>query len=1039
MTQALQTYIKTIAEITKRGDAREESYYADLKNLIIASTSKEVSVTILPRQTAGGNPDFRVWDGLQHITGYIEAKTPGTNLDQIETSEQLQRYLKTFPNLILTDFYEFRLFRDGTLIKKTQIGRPFVAHKLKTIPPLENVEQFTDLIDYFFAYSLPRTFTANTLARELAKRTRFLRDEIVSQEIKEQEGQPGELHGFYEAFQKYLIPGLDEKTFADLYAQTVTYGLFAARSRSGDTFSRTLAVNFIPRSIGILHDVFQYISLGNPSQQMEVIIDDIADVLGAADINAILHQYERKGKGTDPIMHFYETFLSVYDPAMREMRGVYYTPEPVVGFIVRSLHSLLKSRFGLADGLASPEVTLLDPAAGTLTFPAEAIRLAVSEFTQKYGEGGKPRFIQDHILKDFNAFELMMAPYAMGHLKISLLLEELGYTLQADERFKLYLTNTLDINEIEGTALPGLSTLSHESKLAGKIKKQDPILVILGNPPYSGMSANRSEWTEKLLKTDLDGAQGYYTVDGHPLGERNPKWLQDDYVKFLRFAQWKIQKAGRGMVGMITNHSYLDNPTFRGMRQSLMKTFNEIYILNLHGNSLKKETAPDGSKDENVFDIQQGVAIVLYIKKPGKSGCKVQLADLFGLRDTKYKWLNDKSVENMPSLGLSPEPPHYFFVPKYTENIKYYQSWPELNGIFPINNVGIVTSRDDFVIDFKMESLRSRINQFKENNLTNELLSQAYRIENTGTWDLEIARRKIRCENNIEQFYQNILYRPFDQRFIFYHDALIERSRRDVMDHLINHENLSLCFVRQFSGDMPYSHFLISKCIVDNRTFFSSKGIIQQAPLYKYPNSIQQDLFSIPNLERQPNIAPSIFLYLHTAYGFLPTPEDILYYIYGIFYSPAYRTTYAEYLRIDFPRVPFTSNAEIFQQMSTYGQRLANLHLLESPELDPPVCRYQGSGANDMVEKVIYEPASGRISINNDKFFEGISPDMWNYQIGGYQVLMKYLKDRKGRVMDDPRRYTHIATAIQRTIEIQAELDTLFHQIEKDYLKINLD
>jgi len=1037
MTQALQTYIKTIAEITKRGDAREESYYADLKNLIIASTPKEVSVTILPRQTAGGNPDFRVWDGRQHITGYIEAKTPGTNLDQIETSEQLQRYLKTFPNLILTDFYEFRLFRDGTLIKKAQIGRPFVAHKLKTIPPLENVEQFTDLIGYFFAYSLPRTFTANTLARELAKRTRFLRDEIVSQEIKEQEGQPGELHGFYEAFQKYLIPGLDENTFADLYAQTVTYGLFAARSRSGDAFSRPLAVNFIPRSIGILHDVFQYISLGSPSQQMEVIIDDIADVLGAADINAILHQYERKGKGTDPIMHFYETFLSVYDPAMRETRGVYYTPEPVVGFIVRSLHSLLKSHFGLADGLASPEVTLLDPAAGTLTFPAEAIRLAVSEFTQKYGEGGKPRFIQDHILKDFYAFELMMAPYAMGHLKISLLLEELGYTLQADERFKLYLTNTLDINEIEGTALPGLSTLSHESKLAGKIKKQDPVLVILGNPPYSGMSVNHSEWTEKLLKTDLDGAQGYYTVDGHPLGERNPKWLQDDYVKFLRFAQWKIQKAGRGMVGMITNHSYLDNPTFRGMRQSLMKTFNEIYILNLHGNSLKKETSPDGPKDENVFDIQQGVAIVIFLKIPELNACQVKQSDLFGLREDKYKWLENHEVENSQYKEISPSSPQYFFIPRNIEGLKQYEGWPTLYKIFPLNNVGIVTSRDNFVIDFKKEELIRRIQQLQDKQLPDDIIKKAYKLVDTNGWTFSIARKTFEEVRNISSLVLPILYRPFDERYIIYHEALIERPRKDVMSNIIAGENLSLISARSNkSGIMD--HFFITKLVMETKC---GERTTQSAifPLYNFQKIKQLDFFSSEILDKQPNIAQEIFTILLTAYGQKPTPEEILYYIYSIFFSPAYRSTYAEYLRIDFPRVPFTSSAEIFQQMAAYGQRLANLHLLESPELDPPVCRYQGSGANDVVEKVIYEPASGRISINNDKYFEGISPDMWNYQIGGYQVLMKYLKDRKGRVMDDPRRYTHIATAIQRTIEIQAELDPLFHQIEKDYLKINLD
>ncbi|GAP22817.1 type ISP restriction/modification enzyme [Leptolinea tardivitalis] len=1037
MTQTLQNYLASISEITQRDDSREESYYSTLETLLLTLATKTVKVTTLPKKTEAGNPDFRVWDGRQHITGYIEAKKPGTNLDQVETTDQLKRYLKTFPNLILTDFYEFRLYREGNLIKQVQIGRQFIAKKLRTLPPLENEEQFAELIEYFFNFSLPRTFTANTLARELAKRTRFLRDEIVSQEIQEQQEQPNQLHGFFEAFKKYLIPALDEKTFADLYAQTVAYGLFAARSRSGESFSRQTAVNFIPRSIGILHDVFQYISLGNPSPQMEVIIDDIADVLSVADIDAILHQYARQGKGSDPIMHFYETFLSVYDPALREARGVYYTPEPVVGFIVRSIHDLLKTRFGLSDGLASPEVTMLDPAAGTLTFPAEAIRLAVDEFTRKYGEGGKARFIQEHILKNFYAFELMMAPYAMGHMKINLLLEELGYTLQNGERFNLYLTNTLDMKEIEATALPGLSALSHESKLAAKVKKQDPILVIMGNPPYSGMSANRSEWTEKLLKTDLDGAQSYYSVDGKPLGEKNPKWLQDDYVKFLRFAQWKIEKAGRGIVGMITNHSYLDNPTFRGMRQSLMKTFDEIYIVNLHGNSLKKEIAPDGSKDENVFDIQQGVAIVLLIKGLETSNCVIKQIDLFGLRENKYRWLENLDIGEVQFSFLSPESPHYFLIPRKTKDIKQYENWFPIDKAFLVNRMGIVTSRDDFIIDFSKDQLKRRIFQLQDTQISNELLANAYKLIDKPNWSLQNTRSIIQSESDLENYFRTILYRPFDNRTIFYHDALLERSRLEIMRHMIQGENIGLCLSKRVEGNKTWDHIFISKTIITHHTVSLKEGNFL-FPLYQYPDPNQRDLFSSSTVERQPNISSELINILSSAYERQPIPEEILYYIYGIFYCPSYRSTYAEYLRTDFPRVPFAGDYAVFRQMADYGKRLADLHLLESPELDPPVCRYQGSGGNDRVEKVVYDPADGRVHINAGKYFEGISPEMWTYQIGGYQVLNKYLKDRKGRLMDDPRRYARIATAIQKTIEIQSELDPVFHQIENNYLPINL-
>jgi len=645
----IKGFLKNISKITAQGDAREESYYASLSNFLYEFSKethkKDIQVTTLPKKTEAGNPDFRVWDGRQHIIGYIEAKKPGENLNDIENSEQLERYRSTFPNLILTDFYEYRFYRNGQLIDKVSIGRTFIAKSLQTTPPLENEDKFITLLEKFFSFSLPKVFTAENLAVELAKRTGFLRDEVVAIELEEEEKGKGKIFGFYTAFKQYLVSNLSQKDFADIYSQTVTYGLFAARTRANGDFNRKVAYDLIPQTIGILRDVFHFISLGKLSVQMETIIDDISEVLQVADVNKILDEFYKKGKGEDPIVHFYETFLNIYDPATREKRGVYYTPEPVVKYIVRAIHDLLKTHFNLSDGLASKEVTLLDPAGGTLTFPAEAIKLAVKEFTDKYGDGGKDLFIRNQILKNFYSFELMMAPYAIGHIKISFLLEELGYKMKDDDRFNLYLTNTLDMEDLQQTEIPGLESLSDESHLAAKVKHGEPILVITGNPPYSGHSANKNEWTEELLKNDVDGAQSYYTIDGEPLAEKNSKWLQDDYVKFLRFSQWKVHKAGQGIVGMITNHSYLDNPTFRGMRQSLMNTFNEIYVIDLHGNSLKKETCPDGSKDENVFDIMQGVSIVLMVKKKDNKGCKVYHTDLFGKREVKYDWLSKEHSE----------------------------------------------------------------------------------------------------------------------------------------------------------------------------------------------------------------------------------------------------------------------------------------------------------------------------------------------------------------------------------------------------------
>lgn len=603
----LKNYLKQLSK-THQSDAREESYYEYLAEFLraysLSQRKKKIDVTILPKKTEAGNPDFRVWDGRQKIIGYIEAKDLGVDLDRIEDSEQLDRYLSTFPNVILTNFTEFRLYRNGERIDKISIARPFVIKKLSAVPPIENEEKLFELLERFLDFSLPKTFTARTLAVELAKRTKFLKDEIVTEELKLG---TKSIHGFYDAFKEFLIAGISENEFADLYSQTITYGLFAARLRAEKDFNRKLAYSYIPKSIGILRDVFKFISLEDLPHQMEVIIDDIAEVLNVADAKKILDQYYHEGKGSDPVLHFYETFLSVYDPQTREKRGVYYTPEPVVSFIVRSLHQILKDKFNISDGLASKNVTMLDPAGRTLSFLAKAIETAVEEFESKYGKGAVKTFLKDQILQNYYAFELMMAPYAIGHMKMSFLLEELGYRMEDDERVKYYLTNTLEMKELDESKFPGMSSLSDESREAGKVKKQVPILVVLGNPPYSGHSSNTGEWISDEIKK-------YFQVDGKPLGEKNPKWLQDDYVKFIRFSQWKIDQAGEGVLGFITNHSYLDNPTFRGMRQSLMNSFDEIYILDLHGNSLKKERAKDGSKDENVFDIMQGVAICFMIK-----------------------------------------------------------------------------------------------------------------------------------------------------------------------------------------------------------------------------------------------------------------------------------------------------------------------------------------------------------------------------------------------------------------------------------------
>lgn len=1044
----LKSYVKRISEVAKRGDAREETYYSCLeellKNYADSIGKKQTHVTTLPKKTDAGNPDFRVWDGKQSIVGYIEAKLPTEeNLLQIEHTDQLKRYLKTFPNLILTNFFEFRLYRDGQLIDKVQIARPYVIHKLGTIPPIEKEHEFYNLLERFFAFSLPKTFTAKTLAVELAKRTRFLKEQVIVEELIEEERiGKGFILGFYEAFSKYLISGLTKEDFADLYSQTITYGLFAARTRTENGFNRKLAYDRIPRTIGILRDVFKFISLGDLPQQMEWIIDDISAVLAVTDVYKILDEYFHKHKGKDPIVHFYETFLAEYDPKTREKRGVYYTPEPVVSYIVRSLHHILKEHFNKKDGFASQSVTVLDPAAGTLTFLAEAAKLAVEEFTSKYGEGAKENFIKEHILKNFYAFELMMAPYAVGHLKMSFLLVELGYRLRAEDRFKLYLTNTLEMEELAQTELPGMASLSEESHLAGRVKKEKPILVILGNPPYSGISANKNLWIDKLLKEDIDGIQSYYKIDGEPLGEKNPKWLQDDYVKFIRFAQWKINQIGEGVLGFITNHSYLDNPTFRGMRQSLIQSFDEIYLLDLHGNSLKKEKCPDGSKDQNVFDIQQGVAIALFVKKKGLKKT-ISHSELWGIRDDKYDWLNAKDVKTTKWKRIKPKSEFYLFIPRDEGHLEQYQGYPKITDIFPVNSVGVVTSRDNFVIDSDRNALKRRILQFRDKKLPDEIISKTYDLKDKSNWKLKDARENIMEDDGWENAITKILYRPFDEQWIFYHDAVIERSRREVMQHMM-HENLGLITNRQVNNE--FRHSLCSSMIINDCTVsLETRERSYLFPLYLYKkkdNPKKRSLSSImmlfePQAEygaKKPNLSQVIVDKLTDTFKKMPSPEQIFFYVYAVLCSNIYRAKYAEFLKIDFPRVPFTKDYKLFKKMGEYGKRLVDLHLLKSLGLDSPIAKFQGKG-DYRVEKVRYE--KGKVFINNDQYFEGIAPEIWKYQIGGYKVCEKWLKDRKGRILslDEIKHYCKVVTTIQKTTEIQKVIDDIYPEVEKETIE----
>ena len=719
---------------------------------------------------------------------------------------------------------------------------------------------------------------------------------------------------------------------------------------------------------------------------------------------------------------------------------MYYTPEPVVGYIVSSLHGLLKTEFDKRDGLASDGVTLLDPAAGTMTFVARAAQEAVAEFEANYGSGGKEDFIRRHILRNFYALELMMAPYAVGHLKMSFFLEELGHRLADDERVPFYLTNTLDTEELEQSRLPGLSALAKESRLAGVVKNQTPILLILGNPPYSGHSSNTGEWIRGLI-------EDYKQVDGEPLGEKNPKWLQNDYVKFLRFAQWKIEQAERGVVGMITDHSYLDNPTFRGMRQSLMHTFDDIYILDLHGNSRKKETGPNGSLDQNVFDIQQGVAIAFFVKRDSKKerDARVHHAELYGIREIKYDWLDNHDRGNTKWQQINPTSPFYLFAPRDDALEAEYSQFTSIPDVFPVNSVGIVTARDRLTIRWSEQEAWDTVRVFSQ--MDSELARQTYQLgEDAKDWKVKKAQNDLLDPGLTREKVVPILYRPFDMRHTYYtgrSQGFICRPRPEVMRHMLARENLSLCVGRQghVVGAGEWNLIYCSQTIEDFNLFYRGGNV--NLPLYLYPAADRDDLFAHhESSERQPNLNPKLISALTEAHGGAPSPEEIFHYIYAILYAPSYREKYAEFLRTDFPRIPFTKDRALFTNLAASGSRLADLHLLTSPELDPPTCRFEGRGDSVVTRTEAqgfrYDADEQRMYVNKTQYFGPIALEIHEYQIGGYQVCDKWLKDRKGRRLDldDIRTYCRMVTAIGLTLAIQQELDTVYADVENNLIPV---
>ncbi len=657
-------------------------------------------------------------------------------------------------------------------------------------------------------------------------------------------------------------------------------------------FTRERAAFLLPETNPFLAEMFAHIAGPSLDKRLTWAVDHLAELLNRADIAGILTNFGKRTRREDPVVHFYETFLAAYDPKMRKVRGVYYTPEPVVSYIVRSIDHILKKDFGLKDGLADTtmiplyktvhdrngntrrkkvgechKVLILDPACGTGTFLHGVIDHIHEHIVNKGQAGTWSSYVSKHLLPRVFGFELLMAPYAVAHMKLGLQLAETGYDFQSGERLRIYLTNTLEeAHEFAGLDLFA-TKIAQEANAASGVKSESPVMVILGNPPYSGLSENRNSWIEHLLKNKLPGnrgAQGYYTADGQPLGEKKV-WLQDDYVKFMRLAQYRIELTGYGILSFITNHGYLDNPTFRGMRQSLTQTFDSIYILDLHGSSKKKQVAPQGLEDKNVFDIQQGVAIGLFVKRPTRSHApaKVYHADLWGNRRQKYQWLLGRTVAETAHGAILPNSPYYFFVPRDETLRGEYESFWGLTSLAGRHLSGVVTARDAFAVAFDEAVLVQRMREFSDLSIPDVQVRSKYKLTENYAWRVSPARESLSKDLSDSamgrQYVESLLYRPFDVRSIFYHPAVVWRPRLPFMLHMTAGPNLGLATTRSVEIGRGWEHALCTTHIIQHHTV-SLKEVNYLFPLYLYSHLEDVDLFRTESLgvgdsPRRPNLS----------------------------------------------------------------------------------------------------------------------------------------------------------------------------------------
>ena len=999
----LHSYIKNLNTQYTSGKATEHSYRPLLKNLLESLLPKLNIINEPKRQTCGA-PDYILTLADLPI-GFIETKDINDKDLKGEKSkngnkEQFDRYKKSLTNLIFTDYLTFHFYRNEELLHSVTIGK--VTDK-GIIPLPENFNTFLTYIQNFGSFEPSGIAKAEDLVILMAAKAQLL-SKIIEKALTEDhsKGIQTDLTDQLTAFSNVLIHDISAKDFADMYAQTITYGLFTARYHDPTlpTFSRQEAYQLLPASNPFLKKLFGYIAGMEVDTRISWVIDDLVQMYLACDVAQMLASYG-KDATKDPIVHFYEDFLEVFDKKTRKDRGVWYTPLPIVNFMVRTLDTLLKEQFNLPQGIADTSkikvqtqqdnkvagfdieekeyhrVQILDPATGTGTFLAQIIEYIAQQFKEQ--QGIWQNYVQEHLLPRLNGFELLMASYAIAHLKLDMLLSQTQIT-QSTNRIQIYLTNSLE-EPTPDRSLPLARWLSDEANEANRIKRDTPVMCVIGNPPYNGSSSNKGSWIMNLMED--------YKKEPNSkkkLAERNSKWINDDYVKFIRFGAHFIEKNGSGILIYINPHGFLDNPTFRGMRYHLLKTFDSIYTIDLHGNSRKKETTPSGETDENVFNIKQGVSINIFVKKNNPKNtelAKVYHYDLFGKRTEKLAFLSENNLHTIPFTQLNPTAPNYLFVPKNDSLLEEYNQGFSINEFFKINSVGIVTGNDPVLIDTDKQTLLAKVKEY---------------------YAIKPEHNKIK----------EIAYRPFDVRYIYWDTSLVTRSRKNVMQHFIKGDNIGLVVSRQCTDDWKY--VFVTKNI-SNFNLTATAGRLGSGyvfPLYLY---LQGEGHFKDTLDKIPNLNPKILKKLGG------NPQIAFDYCYGVLHDKNYREQYKEFLKIDFPRIPYPKDNKELQHYATIGKYLRELHLLESPQLQNLITSFSIAGNNTITEiKWVNTEQKDKcnIYINDTQYFADVPLKAWEAYIGGFQPAQKWLNDRKGQTLtyNDIIHYQQIIVALQKTQEI---------------------